>query len=64
MATIYYIGDWAVMCGPVFAEAPFNNWGPPIDKLPKLCYNRLCKFTRLTNRDRFLVDEKSNEATD
>jgi uncharacterized membrane protein len=24
MARIYYIGDWAVMCGPVFAETPFN----------------------------------------
>ena len=24
MAKIYYIGDWAVMCGPVFAETPFN----------------------------------------
>jgi uncharacterized membrane protein len=24
MAKVYYIGDWAVMCGPVFAETPFN----------------------------------------
>ena len=24
MTKIYYIGDWAVMCGPVFAETPFN----------------------------------------
>ena len=24
MAKIYYIGDWAIMCGPVFAETPFN----------------------------------------
>jgi uncharacterized membrane protein len=24
MANIYYGGDWAVMCGPVFAETPFN----------------------------------------
>jgi uncharacterized membrane protein len=24
MARIYYIGDWAIMCGPVFAETPFN----------------------------------------
>ncbi len=24
MANIYYIGDWAVRCGPVFAETPFN----------------------------------------
>ena len=24
MATIYYVGDWAVMIGPVFAETPFN----------------------------------------
>jgi uncharacterized membrane protein len=24
MASVYYIGDWAVMCGPVFAETPFN----------------------------------------
>lgn len=24
MAKIYYIGDWAVMCGPIFAETPFN----------------------------------------
>lgn len=24
MSKIYYIGDWAVMCGPVFAETPFN----------------------------------------
>jgi uncharacterized membrane protein len=24
MAKIYYIGDWAVMIGPVFAETPFN----------------------------------------
>ena len=25
MAKIYYIGDWAVMTGPVFAESPFNH---------------------------------------
>ena len=24
MARIYYIGDWAVLTGPVFAETPFN----------------------------------------
>lgn len=24
MARIYYVGDWAVMLGPVFAETPFN----------------------------------------
>ena len=24
MAKIYYVGDWAVMTGPVFAETPFN----------------------------------------
>jgi uncharacterized membrane protein len=24
MAKIYYIGDWAVLTGPVFAESPFN----------------------------------------
>jgi uncharacterized membrane protein len=24
MAKIYYIGDWALMLGPVFAETPFN----------------------------------------
>ncbi|MDR1054129.1 MAG: glutamine amidotransferase [Planctomycetaceae bacterium] len=24
MAKIYYVGDWAVMIGPVFAETPFN----------------------------------------
>jgi uncharacterized membrane protein len=24
MAKIYYIGDWAVMLGPVYAETPFN----------------------------------------
>ncbi len=24
MAKIYYVGDWAVMCGPVFAETPFS----------------------------------------
>jgi uncharacterized membrane protein len=24
MAKVYYIGDWAIMCGPVFAETPFN----------------------------------------
>ena len=24
MAEIYYVGDWAVMLGPVFAETPFN----------------------------------------
>lgn len=24
MAKIYYIGDWAVMLGPLFAETPFN----------------------------------------
>ena len=24
MAKIYYIGDWAIMTGPVFAETPFN----------------------------------------
>lgn len=27
MAKIYYIGDWAVMLGPTFAETPFNySW--------------------------------------
>lgn len=24
MAKIYYVGDWAVSCGPVFAETPFS----------------------------------------
>ncbi|MBW7998030.1 MAG: hypothetical protein FVQ81_15975 [Candidatus Glassbacteria bacterium] len=24
MAKIYYVGDWAVQCGPVYAESPFN----------------------------------------
>ena len=24
MARIYYVGDWAVSLGPVFAETPFN----------------------------------------
>jgi uncharacterized membrane protein len=24
MARVYYIGDWAIMTGPVFAESPFN----------------------------------------
>lgn len=24
MAKIYYVGDWAIMCGPIFAETPFN----------------------------------------
>lgn len=24
MAKVHYIGDWAVMRGPVFAETPFN----------------------------------------
>lgn len=24
MAKIFYIGDWAVQCGPVYAETPFN----------------------------------------
>jgi uncharacterized membrane protein len=24
MARVYYIGDWAIMTGPVFAETPFN----------------------------------------
>ncbi len=24
MAKIYYVGDWAVMTGPVYAESPFN----------------------------------------
>lgn len=24
MAKIYYVGDWAVMLGPMFAETPFN----------------------------------------
>jgi uncharacterized membrane protein len=24
MAKVYYVGDWAVMLGPVFAETPFN----------------------------------------
>lgn len=25
MAKIYYVGDWAAMLGPVFAETPFND---------------------------------------
>ena len=24
MSKIYYVGDWAVMLGPVFAETSFN----------------------------------------
>ena len=24
MAKIYYVGDWAMMLGPIFAESPFN----------------------------------------
>ena len=24
MARIYYVGDWAIAAGPVFAETPFN----------------------------------------
>ena len=24
MASIYYVGDWAIMIGPIFAESPFN----------------------------------------
>ncbi len=24
MSRIYYVGDWAVQCGPVYAETPFN----------------------------------------
>lgn len=24
MAKVYYVGDWAVMLGPIFAETPFN----------------------------------------
>ena len=24
MAKVYYVGDWAIMTGPVFAESPFN----------------------------------------
>ncbi len=24
MAKVYYVGDWAVGCGPLFAETPFN----------------------------------------
>ncbi len=24
MAKVYYVGDWAVQCGPVYAETPFN----------------------------------------
>ena len=24
MAKVYYVGDWAIMTGPVFAETPFN----------------------------------------
>lgn len=24
MAKVYYVGDWAIMLGPVFAETPFN----------------------------------------
>ena len=24
MAKIYYVGDWAVTIGPIFAETPFN----------------------------------------
>jgi len=24
MSKVYYVGDWAVGCGPLFAETPFN----------------------------------------
>ena len=24
MAKIYYVGDWAILTGPVFAESPFQ----------------------------------------
>ncbi len=30
MAKVYYIGDWAVQLGPVYAETPFNH--SPKDK--------------------------------
>ena len=25
MAKIYYVGDWAVLIGPSFAESPFQH---------------------------------------
>ena len=25
MAKVYYVGDWAVLTGPWFAESPFQN---------------------------------------
>ncbi len=31
MAKIYYVGDWAVLTGPVFAESPFNYAHKGID---------------------------------
>ena len=33
MTKIFYVGDWAVMCGPVFAETPFNYTNKGLDIL-------------------------------
>ena len=31
MAKIYYVGDWAVLTGPVFAETPFHYSAKGLD---------------------------------
>jgi len=31
MAKVYYVGDWAVMTGPVFAETPFFHSPKALD---------------------------------
>lgn len=41
MANVYYVGDWAVMLGPIFAETPFNY---------------ACKGTEVYNYGQWLKD--------
>jgi hypothetical protein len=31
MAKVYYVGDWAVLLGPVFAETPFYRLSKGVD---------------------------------
>jgi uncharacterized membrane protein len=47
MAKIYYVGDWAMMLGPIFAESPFN-------------YE--FKGTELFNYGKWLVDAIESDA--
>ena len=71
MAKIYYIGDWAVMLGPMFAETPFNYAWKGEDRwlvmLGNWCKDRTAVTLRFSGKDRpkmSATDEETGESVD